>query len=241
VTGGAAAEGPPVPDAGPSLVTAPPAPGLDAGTGIPLLDWFAARPRASALAGALCISLSGIFYRDAAVTPETGAVFRAVYGLPLLAFVAWLEWRRHGPLPAAAVRLTGRAGLFFAADLVFWHHCIEWVGAGLATVLGNLQVVVVALAAWLLLGEKPAPRTLLAIPVVVGGTALISGVFGADAYGRDPLLGVVFGGLTALCYAGYLLTLRRGGRDLRRPATPVAIATAANVNVGSGTGTTRTR
>jgi drug/metabolite transporter (DMT)-like permease len=119
--------------------------------------------------------------------------------------------------------------VFFAADLIFWHHAIEEVGAGLATVLGNLQVVIVALVAWLLLGEKPASRTLLAIPIVLAGTSLISGVFGSGAYGRDPLLGVSFGIVTAFCYAGYLLTLRRGGRDLRRPATPVAIATATTV------------
>lgn len=205
----------------------------DADTGIPLLDWFAARPRASALAGALAISVSGIFYRNAAVTPETGAFFRALYGLPLLALVAWLEWRRHGPLPVTAIRMAAIAGLFFAADLVLWHHSIEWVGAGLATVIGNLQVVMVALVAWLLLGERPPGRTLLAIPIVLAGTALISGIFGSGAYGRDPVLGVVFGVLTACCYTGYLLTLRRGGRDLRRPATPVAIATIATI-LGAG-------
>ena len=202
-------------------------------TGVRFIDWIAARPRFSALAGALAISFSGIFYRYAAVTPETGAFFRAVYGLPLLVVVAWLEYRRHGSMPASAVRMLAVAGLFFAADLVFWHHTIEWVGAGLGTVIGNLQVVLVALLAWVLLGERPAIRTLLAIPIVLAGTALISGVLGSGAYGRDPALGVLFGILTACCYAGYLLTLRRGGRDLRRPATPVAIATMATI-VGVG-------
>lgn len=202
-------------------------------TGIAFIDWIAARPRFSALAGALAISFSGVFYRYAAVAPETGPFFRWVYGLPFLALVAWLEYRRHGPMPASAVRMVGIAGLFFAADLVFWHHSIEWVGAGLATVIGNLQVVLVALLAWGLLGERPAARTLLAIPIVLAGTSLISGVFGSGAYGRDPVLGVAFGLLTACCYAGYLLTLRRGGRDLRRPATPVAIATIATV-IGVG-------
>ena len=50
---------------------------------------------------------------------------------------------------------------------------------------------------------------------------------GGGAYGADPVLGVVLGLLTALCYAGYLIIIRRGGHDLRRPAGPVAIATAS--------------
>ena len=51
----------------------------------------------------------------------------------------------------AAFALALFAGICFTADLVLWHLAIEAVGAGLATVLGNLQVLVVALAAWALI------------------------------------------------------------------------------------------
>jgi drug/metabolite transporter (DMT)-like permease len=148
-----------------------------------------------------------------------------VFGLPLLVLVAFGEWRRHGPLPRETVRLAAIAGVFFTGDLMFWHHAIEAVGAGLATVLGNLQVIIVGFFAWLLLGERPSRSTLLALPVVLAGVILISGVVGEGAYGADPQLGVVLGLATALCYAAYLLIIRRGGRDPRRPAGPVAIAT----------------
>jgi drug/metabolite transporter (DMT)-like permease len=191
----------------------------------PPLDWFARRPRLAALLGAACISFSGIFYRFAEVSPSTGTVYRALFGLPLLALVAYAEHRRYGGLPSTTVRLAAVAGLFFAGDLLFWHHAIEAVGAGLATVLGNLQVIVVGIVAWLLLGERPTRSTLLALPVVLVGVVLISGAIGADAYGADPALGVVLGILTALCYSGYLLVIRRGLRDPRRPAGPVAVAT----------------
>ena len=184
------------------------------------------RPRLAALLGALCIAFSGIFYRYAAVSPSTGAVFRCLFGLPILAAVAGLERRRYGPLPAATVRLAAVAGVFFAGDLVLWHHAIEAVGAGLATVLGNLQVLIVGFVAWAVLGERPSRSTLGALPIVLLGVALIAGL-GGGAYGANPVLGVVLGLLTALCYAGYLLVLRRGARDLRRPAGPVAIATAS--------------
>lgn len=197
-------------------------------TGLPsVLAALAARPRITALLGAVCIAFSGIFYEWAAVSPSTGTVFRALFGLPLLGLVAWLEHRRYGGLPARTVRLALLAGVFFAGDLTFWHHAIGAVGAGLATVLGNLQVLVVGAVAWLVFGERPSRNTFVAVPIVLAGVVLISGVIGGGAYGANPTLGVVLGLLTALCYAGYLLTIRRGGRDLQRPAGPVAIATVS--------------
>jgi drug/metabolite transporter (DMT)-like permease len=163
-------------------------------------------------------------------------VFRALFGLPLLALVAYAEQRRYGPLPMRAVRLAAIAGVFFAGDLTFWHHAIEYVGAGLATVLGNLQVLVVGVVAWLVFGERPGRATLLAVPIVLAGVLLISGVVGGGAYGSDPALGVVLGVATALCYSGYLLIIRLGGRDPRRPAGPVAIATVSTALVATVVG-----
>ena len=182
-----------------------PATDRESGLGIAPLDAIAHRPRLAALAGALCIAFSGIFYLWADVTPSTGTVFRALFGLPLLGAVALAEQRRYGPLPRRAVRLALIAGVFFAGDLTFWHHAIEYVGAGLATVLGNLQVLVVGVVAWLVFGERPSRNTLIAVPIVLAGVVLISGAIGAGAYGSDPALGVLLGIATALCYSGYLL------------------------------------
>jgi drug/metabolite transporter (DMT)-like permease len=213
-------------------------PATDRGTGlgIPPLDAIAHRPRLAALAGALCIAFSGIFYLWADVTPSTGTVFRALFGLPLLGLVALAEQRKYGPLPRRAVRLALIAGVFFAGDLTFWHHAIEYVGAGLATVLGNLQVLVVGVVAWVVFGERPSRNTLIAVPIVLAGVVLISGVIGVGAYGSNPELGVLLGIATALCYSGYLLIIRLGGRDPRRPAGPVAIATVATAAVATVVG-----
>jgi len=208
----------------------------ETGLGIGPLDAIARRPRLAALAGAMCIAFSGIFYRWAEVAPSTGTVFRALFGLPLLVLVAYAEQRRYGRLPMRAVRLAAIAGIFFAGDLTFWHHAIEYVGAGLATVLGNLQVLIVGVVAWLVFGERPSRSTLFAVPIVLAGVLLISGVVGTGAYGDDPALGVVLGVATALCYAGYLLIIRLGGRDARRPAGPVAIATMSTAIVATAVG-----
>ena len=99
--------------------------------------------------------------------------------------------------------------------------------------LGNLQVIIVGVVAWLAFGERPSRNTFLALPVVLVGVALISGASAAGAFGANPGLGVAFGLATAFCYSGYLLIIRRGGRDLRRPAGPVAIATVSTAVVAA--------
>jgi drug/metabolite transporter (DMT)-like permease len=80
-------------------------------------------------------------------------------------------------------------------------------------------------------GERPPRPVLLALPMVLAGVVGISGVIGAGAYGVDPPRGVALGSLTALAYSGYLLVIRHGGRDTRRPAGPVAISTASTMFV----------
>ncbi len=178
-----------------------------------------------AVLGALAIAFSAILVRLAEQPPSTSAFFRCLYALPVLGLLAWRENRRLGPRPARSRRLAWAAGLLFAADLIFWHHTIENVGAGLGTVLGNLQVAMVPFVAWFALGEHPTRRVLASLPLVLIGIVLISGVLEEGAYGSDPGRGVVFGVLTGLSYAGFLLVLRAGGADLRRPAGPLYDAT----------------
>jgi drug/metabolite transporter (DMT)-like permease len=181
------------------------------------------------LAGAVAIAFSGILYRLSEVSPTTGAFFRCFWALPALWVLARAEDRRYGPRMRRSRLLAWGAGAFFAADLILWHNSIEQVGAGLATVLGNTQVVLVPLLAWLLLRERPGAATLAAIPVVGPGVLLISGVIEDGAYGANPALGAVFGILTGIAYAGFLLTLREGNRDDRRPAGPLFDATFASM------------
>jgi drug/metabolite transporter (DMT)-like permease len=102
-------------------------------------------------------------------------------------------------------------------------------------VLGNTQVLLVGLIAWALLGERLNRQSLLAMPIALIGVVLISGALGEGAYGDNPPLGVLFGLLTGIAYSGFLLTLRHGSSDLRRPAGPLFDATlASTVAVGIG-------
>jgi drug/metabolite transporter (DMT)-like permease len=177
-----------------------------------------------------------VLVRLADESPSTAAVFRCFYAVPLLAVLAARETRAYGPRARRDRWIGAVAGVLFSADLIFWHHSIANVGAGLATVLGNLQVVLVAFAAWAVLGERPERRIVAAVPVVFMGAVMISGVLEDGGYGRDPMLGTVYGVLTTLAYAGFLLVLRQVNRDIRRPAGPLLDATAVSAVVSAAAG-----
>lgn len=186
------------------------------------------RPVPAVLVAAVGIAFSGILFRLSHVSASTGAFYRCVWALPPLFLLARLEDRRYGKRDPRAVLLAWLAGALFAADLVLWHNAIELVGAGLATVLGNIQVVLVGLLAWVLLGEQPRRSELAAIPIVGFGVVLISGALEHGAYGANPRLGAVYGVLTGIAYSGFLLVLRQGSKDLRRPAGPLFTATLSS-------------
>jgi drug/metabolite transporter (DMT)-like permease len=191
-------------------------------------DWLLneTNVRICALLGAIAIAFSSILVRLSHASPSTAAIFRCVYALPVLGWLAWREDRRLGPRERRDRRFAVGSGVFFAVDLLLWHHSIGDVGAGLATVLANIQVVLVPLIAWAVLSERPGRQVLAALPIALIGVLLISGALEQGAYGRDPARGTLFGLGAGVAYVGFLLLLRRGGADLRRPAGPLFDATA---------------
>lgn len=191
-----------------------------------------ASPAALVVVGSVLIAWSGIFVRLAELPATTSAFLRCSYAVPLLALLSWW-WRRSGrstPLDTRQWHWSIVAGVCFGADLVFWHVSIGAVGAGLATVLGNTQVVLFPLGAWLVWRERPTPRQLLVLPLLLVGIVFIAGVFGSDSYGSDPVLGAITGLLTGVAYAGFLLAMRAGAPDGGR--TPVASLTIATTVAG---------
>jgi drug/metabolite transporter (DMT)-like permease len=164
-----------------------------------------------AVAGAVCISSSAVVMQLAGSSPSATALGRCGFALPVLGGLAWLERRRGGgaAMTARARWLARIAGVFLAADLIVWSHSIADIGAGLGTVVTNLQVVIVALFGWLILGERPRPALLVALPVMFGGLILVGGLASTGGYGTHPALGVAFGAGVAVLYAVYILMLRQ--------------------------------
>jgi drug/metabolite transporter (DMT)-like permease len=177
-----------------------------------------------ALAGVLSISFSAVFVRLAAVSPVTATFYRAAYALPVLGIVWW--YTRTGDRRPRRARLLGAAsGVLLAIDLAFWHQSIGLIGVGLATVVANVQILFVAVGAWVIYDERPKPHAVWIIAGVMCGLALTSGLARPDAYGSAPVLGTVLSVLAGAFYAAFLLMFRAANRSLGPTAGPLLDAT----------------
>jgi drug/metabolite transporter (DMT)-like permease len=159
------------------------------------------------LLGAFMISFSAVFVKVAEVAPTCSAFYRVAFGCCFLGLITWFrgEWR---PPPRRTLALLLFCGLAFALDLFFWHESIMYIGPGLATLISNFQVFFLAAVAIFFLGERARPRFLLSLPIAVFGLFLVVGP-NWHQLSDDYKIGISFALLTALCYAVYLITLRR--------------------------------
>jgi drug/metabolite transporter (DMT)-like permease len=117
------------------------------------------------------------------------------------------------------------AGLALGADVISWHTSIDYIGAGLATLLANTSVIFVALGAWILLGERPRNTTMAAIPFILFGVTLVSGLGQGNAFGSNPVAGTLLALLAATFYATFLLAFRHSNDERAPAAGPLMEAT----------------
>ncbi|HEY8012098.1 MAG TPA: DMT family transporter [Rudaea sp.] len=164
------------------------------------------------LAGAALISTTSIFVRYAHVAPTVSAFYRVAFGGAMLVVLltALRRWRGVGWRDAIWLLVPALA---FAVDLMMWHRSIQLIGPGLATLIGNFQVFVMALAGVVFYHERLDWRFFAGVAMAMFGLWLLVGF---DWHGLDAgyRFGIVLGVLTGIAYAVYMLSLRQA--QLRR-------------------------
>ncbi|UGB38660.1 DMT family transporter [Frateuria soli] len=157
--------------------------------------------------GAMLLSTTSIFVVLAQVGPTVSAFYRMLFGgVMLLGWVAltrrWVRVQWHD------LALALLPALGFSLDLVFWHRSILWVGPGVATLLTNLQVFLMALVGWWAYRERLGRWFVPGLVVALAGLWLLVGAHWSlfDARHR---LGVWFGLASGVAYTLYLLSFRR--------------------------------
>ena len=181
-----------------------------------------------ALLGVLSISFSAIFVRLAAASPVTATFYRGACAVPVL-LVLWMAQKPRDRRGRRERWLAVLSGLLLALDLNLWHESIALLGAGLGTVIANVQVVFVAAAAWLLYGERPTPRRIVTIVAVLGGVVLTSGLARDDAYGAHPVAGAIIGVVAGAVYAAFLMVYRDANRTAGPRSGPLLDSTLGMV------------
>ena len=171
-------------------------------------------PLIALLCGAVAIAFAPIFVRLSPLEPTATAFHRLFLALPVL----WL-WlavedggRRGGvrgraPLGRADLIGLGVCGLFFAGDLAFWHWSIRYTSVANATLLANFAPVFVALAGFLFYGERFSRTFLVGMAVALAGASVLMGR--SLHLSADNALGDALGLITAVFYAGYIVSVGR--------------------------------
>ncbi|QGY39320.1 EamA family transporter [Pseudodesulfovibrio cashew] len=178
--------------------------------------------------GAIIISFASIMVTLAGMPPDVVGFYRLAGG-GLGLFV--LLWGTGGLnlLTRRIWKWSLFSAVFFAADFFFWHRSIGLVGPGLATMLVNFQAVILACVSIVFLKERVSASFLLAMGLTMAGLYCMVGV-SWDSFSPEFKLGIIFGLLTALAYALYLLSLKfsvsQGGADPLALACAVALCTA---------------
>ena len=161
----------------------------------------------SLILGAFLISFSGVWVKVSHVTPTVSAFYRVLFGgIILLTAALWrreLKWRGVRQL-----LLSLLCGIFFALDLGLYHYSIHYVGPGLGTILPNFQVFILAAIGIFFFKEVVRVSYLLSLPLAFIGLFIIIGI---DWNHLEPTykIGIYCGLSAAVCYAGFVLSLRK--------------------------------
>lgn len=166
-------------------------------------DRFAAHRLA---AGAVLISFSGVYVKSVPLGPTSSAFYRVFFGGMFLLLITLVR-RKRCWVSRSYFLWQILCGLVFALDLIAWHQSIIYIGPGLATILANFQVFFLAFIGIMVLKDPLDWRFLVTIPMALTGLVLVVG-FKWQFPGPGYRVGVLLGLATAICYTGYILSLR---------------------------------
>ena len=159
--------------------------------------------------GSVALAFGPWLVRLADVAPISSAFWRmslAIIPLALLArFVG--PAMPKGTLSPRILWLAALAGIFFAADLALWHYGIVRTTLANASLLSNAASFLLPLWGFVVLGQKPGKKALVAILFALAGTMLLVGR-SADLSARN-LAGDLFCLAAAVLYTAYLLVVDR--------------------------------
>lgn len=175
-----------------------------------------ARATTVLMIGVVALAFTAPWVKQANFEPATSVILRVGIALLAIAPFAFVERSRVGSLSKKGVVLSLIAGLFLGVDFTAWNYSIFFVGSGIASVLLNLQIIILPLLAVMFDGLK-IPRSFFVLaPIMIFGVVLTGGILDAaptdgptTAYGMNiALLGTLLGALSGVCYGVYLYASR---------------------------------
>jgi len=169
--------------------------------------------------GILALAFSAIMVKEANFEPFTTVFLRCLIGFITLVPFAYWEVKKKGKLNKNGILLAILAGIFLGIDMTAWNYAIFFVGAGISSVLLNLQIIVMPLLAMGFDKFKPKKSFWVLVLIMIFGIVLTGGIFNGDPiegpatiWGSPiALVGTLLGILSGICYGVYLYTSRKSG------------------------------
>jgi drug/metabolite transporter (DMT)-like permease len=157
--------------------------------------------------GATLLSSTSLFVVYAHTQPTVSGFYRMFFGGGMLLLWVALRglWQRFSwrDLGWAVLPAIG-----FAADLIQWHRSILWVGPGIATLLTNFQVFLMALVGLVFYRERTGRGFVPGMLLATVGLWLLVGAHWSMFDARHRL-GVWLGLGSGVAYTVYLLSFRQ--------------------------------
>ena len=169
--------------------------------------------------GVVALAFSAIMVKESNFDPGVSSFLRTSIAVVVLLPFAWSEIKKKGWMNKKGAWIAFGAGLFLGVDFIAWNYSTYLVGAGISSVLLNLQIIILPLLALIIDKYAVEKRFWVLVPIMIIGIILTGGVLEEAApnavshvYGVPiALLGTIFGSTSGVCYGAYLYTSRKSG------------------------------
>jgi drug/metabolite transporter (DMT)-like permease len=175
---------------------------------------------------AVCWSSGGLIVRLVSTSPWTTSLWRSLFAALFLSVVLWIV---RGRGIVAQWRDGGRPVLAVAACMAMASTCfifsLAHTSVANTLILMSTGPYVTALAGFLLLGERVAPRTWVTMGVALAGAVIMV----SDSYSRGTVVGDLLAIVMSASFAIATVLVRRHPEIRMAPAAALATALTALV------------
>ncbi len=173
----------------------------------------------SILTGAFLISFSPVFVKLVDLQPTVSGFYRMFFGCISL-LVIFLIKNNENPFKRKISKFIIIGAVFISLDLWFWHRSIVYIGPGLSTLLANFQILILPFLALLMFNQKTQKIQIFSIFLGLLGLYFIAGENWGIA-GYNYKLGILFGLLAAVTYAGYIISMKQIDHNVKVNSDPI--------------------
>ena len=171
--------------------------------------------------GIIALAFSAPWVKQSNFDPATSVLLRCGIGFLFLLPFALREIKKLGSINKTGITLSVIAGIFLGIDFTAWNYSIYYVGSGIASILLNLQIIILPALAFLFDRERIPKSFFIIAPIMILGVLMTGGIFDTaeptggplTVYGMNiAVLGTIAGSISGVCYGIYLYMSRKASR-----------------------------